>query len=54
MTALTCLACLAVGFLGGFTFGFRIAAMIKLGVQRVLPSTAPASALPVDMEEVAP
>lgn len=34
------LACLAVGFLAGFVGGFRIAAMIQLSVQRVLPPAA--------------
>jgi hypothetical protein len=44
------LACFALGFLGGFSFGFKVAAMIRLGVQQVLP------AAPVDqvLEEVAP
>jgi hypothetical protein len=28
------LACLALGFLGGFSFGFKVAAMIRLGAQQ--------------------
>lgn len=34
-TALACAACLAIGFIGGFAGGFRVAAMILGGVQRV-------------------
>jgi hypothetical protein len=56
MTAFACLACLAVGFLGGFTFGFRIAAMIKLGVERAqAPQTATlANQALSDLEGIAP
>lgn len=45
---MTYLACLAVGFLVGFAFGFKVAAMIKLGVQQL--------ARPIDQvaEESAP
>lgn len=32
---MTYLACLAVGFLAGFTGGFRVAALIRLGVQQL-------------------
>jgi hypothetical protein len=34
-TALTCLACFAIGFIGGFAGGFRVAAMIMTGVRKV-------------------
>jgi hypothetical protein len=33
--ALACGACCAIGFIGGFAGGFRVAAMIFAGVQRV-------------------
>lgn len=33
--AVICAACFALGFLGGFAGGFRVAAMIFAGVQRV-------------------
>lgn len=33
--AAICAACFAIGFIGGFAGGFRIAAMIFAGVQRV-------------------
>jgi len=33
--AVICAACFAIGFIGGFACGFRIAAMIFTGVQRV-------------------
>ena len=32
-TTLTCAACFAVGFIGGFAGGFRVAALIRLGVR---------------------
>lgn len=34
-TALACAACFLLGFIGGFAGGFRVAAMIFAGVQRV-------------------
>lgn len=34
-TALSCAACFAVGFIGGFAGGFRVAAMIMTGVRKV-------------------
>ena len=34
-TALACAACLVIGFIGGFAGGFRVAALILAGVQRV-------------------
>jgi hypothetical protein len=34
-TALACVACFAVGFIGGFAGGFRVAAMIMTGVRTV-------------------
>jgi hypothetical protein len=34
-TTLACAACFAVGFIGGFAGGFRVAAMIMTGVRKV-------------------
>lgn len=34
-TALACAACFAVGFIGGFAGGFRVAAMIMLAARKV-------------------
>jgi hypothetical protein len=34
-SALTCAACFAVGFIGGFAGGFRVAAMILLAARKV-------------------
>jgi hypothetical protein len=40
-----CLCCLIIGFLGGFAFGFRVAAMLRL---RQRDATAPAADLVED------
>ena len=34
-TAFACAACFAVGFIGGFAGGFRVAAMIVTGIRKV-------------------
>ena len=34
-TTLACAACFAVGFIGGFAGGFRVAAMIMTGIRKV-------------------
>jgi hypothetical protein len=34
-TTLACAACFAVGFIGGFAGGFRVAAMIMTSVRKV-------------------
>jgi uncharacterized protein YneF (UPF0154 family) len=35
-----CAVCLLIGFLGGFTFGFRVAAMLQLSEQPAVPAVA--------------
>jgi hypothetical protein len=35
-----CLCCLLIGFLGGFAFGFRVAAMVRLRQQDAAPPGA--------------
>jgi hypothetical protein len=35
-----CLACLLIGFLGGFAFGFRVAAMVRLAPKQAAQTVA--------------